>query len=96
MKVTEARKKLADVSGEPILLVADPNDGLAVVVHWENDEKRMAFLGSDTPDLDGDPLALHLVVRAAKYLVGEAQKTGNLHLAVRIRIVENEVFEAID
>ncbi len=96
MTVTEALKKLADVSGEAILLVADPNDGLAVVVRWEDDEKRMAFLDDDLPDMEGDKLALYLISRAANYLVREAQKDTNGSLALRLRAVEGEVYYAMD
>lgn len=96
MNITEALKKLAEASGEPILLVHDPKDGVAVVVRWEDDDRRMAFLGSDTSDLEGNSLALYLVVRAAKYLVREAQKAGDMRLALRLRVVENEVFAAVE
>ena len=96
MNVTEALKKLADASEESILLVHDPSDGLFVVVRWEDDHRRMAFLGSDATDLDGDALALHLLVRAAKYLVDQAMKDVNGHRAVRLRIVESEIAAAIN
>lgn len=96
MTVTEALKKLADVSGEAILLVADPNDGLAVVVRWEDDEKRMAFVDEDLPNMEGDKLALYLISRAANYLVREAQKDVNGSLALRLRSVEGEVHYAVD
>ena len=95
MNVTEALEALSQVTGNTILLVADPTDGLAVVLWWEDPARRLAFTGEAT-NLDGDDLALYLVSKAASYLAREANDRGDLRRAVRLRTVEGQAMAAID
>jgi uracil-DNA glycosylase len=94
MTVTEALEALAAVGGDTILLVADPTDGLAVVLWWEDPARRLAFTGEAT-NLDGDDLALYLVGKAANYLANKANDRGDLRRAVRLRTVAAQAENAI-
>ena len=94
MTVTEALEALSQVSGDTILLVADPTDGLAVVLWWEDPARRLAFTGEVT-NLDGDDLALYLVGKAANYLANEASDRGDLRRVVRLRTLAAQAENAI-
>jgi hypothetical protein len=93
MTATQALKKLSEVSGESALIVADPKDGIAVVVRWEDPERRLAFCVDSHFENEADD-HLYLVARAAEYLSNEARKRRELGLAVRLRtlssLIENE------
>lgn len=95
MNVTEALEALSQVTGDTILLVADPHRRLAIVLWWEDPARRLAFTGEAT-NLDGDDLALYLVSKAASHLAGKANDRGDLRRAVRLRTVETQAMGAID
>lgn len=93
MNITEALVLLAEESGENALLVADPKDGLFVVVRFEDNQKRLAFPREehDPEGLEGDAIALHLISKAADYQAGQARKRGELGRAIRLITLREEI-----
>jgi hypothetical protein len=65
MTATQALKKLSEVSGESALIVADPKDGIAVVVRWEDPERRLAFCVDSHFENEADD-HLYLVARGRR------------------------------
>lgn len=96
MNITEALTRLAEESGENVLLVADPNEGLFVVVRFDDNKERLAFPREDhDPELQGDAVALHLISKATNYQARQARKRGELGRATRLVTLRETISEAI-
>lgn len=96
MNITEALTRLAEESGENVLLVAEPNEGLFAVVRFDDDKERLAFPREDhDPELQGDAVALHLIFKATNYQVQQAKKRGELGRTIQLITLRETISEAI-
>lgn len=96
ISITQALKQLAELSGENALLVADPKEGLFVVIRYEDDKQRLAFCREKhEPKLKGNALALFLIRKAIRYQKNAARARIEMGRAVRLATLEAKLDEVL-
>lgn len=97
LTVTQALTRLVEESGEDALLLVHPKDGMAVVVRYDDDKTRLAFVREDSDfHEEGDALALGLIRKAVRHQQDEARRRVEGRRMVRLQLIVNEIDRTLE